>query len=90
MYRGKNVFPLGNRYRQLTVYALVFKPPNLLYMKRAFKILGLILLLLVVAVGGLVAYVSLALPNIEAPKLAVKSTPEKIERGRYLANHVMG
>lgn len=58
-------------------------------MKRFFKIIGIIVLLLVVAVGGLVGYVKMALPNIAVPEMAVQSSPELIERGRYLANNVM-
>ncbi len=58
-------------------------------MKRFLKIFGAIAVLLVLAVSGLAAYVSLALPNIELPKLVVQPTPELIERGKYLANNVM-
>lgn len=55
-------------------------------MKKFFKYFGLTILIVIV-VG--VCYLKFALPNIdEAPKLKVESTPEKIERGRYLANHV--
>lgn len=58
-------------------------------MKRLLKILGLLLLLAVVAIGGALAYVRIALPDVEAPAdLRVEITPERIERGRYLANSV--
>lgn len=58
-------------------------------MKRFLKILG-VLLLLVFAIGaGVVLYISKALPNVNAPAdLKVEITPERIERGRYLANSV--
>ncbi|MDQ7947412.1 MAG: c-type cytochrome [Pedobacter sp.] len=57
-------------------------------MKVLKVMLGLLALvvLLILAAG---TYVKFALPNVgEAPKLSIQSTPEKIERGRYLANHV--
>lgn len=58
-------------------------------MTRVIKITGLLLAIVVLAVGALVGYVKLALPNIEAPEMTITSTPEKIERGKYLANNVM-
>lgn len=55
-------------------------------MKKFFKYLGLTLVLAIVMI---VCYLKFALPNIdEAPKLKADNSPEKIERGRYLANHV--
>lgn len=58
-------------------------------MKKLFKILGYALLVLVIVIGGLITYVKTALPNVgEAPALTVERTPERIERGRYLANNV--
>lgn len=56
---------------------------------RILKVLmGIIaLLFLLVLAGG--TYVKFALPDVgPAPTLTVKSTPERLERGRYLANHV--
>jgi mono/diheme cytochrome c family protein len=45
--------------------------------------------MLALAVAGLAAYLKLALPNVgPAPDLSVEITPERLERGRYLANHV--
>lgn len=58
-------------------------------MKRVLKVIGIILVLVVVAVGGLIGYVKFALPSIDAPEMTIESTPEKIERGKYLANNVM-
>jgi hypothetical protein len=41
-------------------------------------------------VGGLVTYVNVALPNVgPAPVITVEITPERVERGHYLAWHVM-
>ncbi|PQJ09016.1 cytochrome C [Flavipsychrobacter stenotrophus] len=58
-------------------------------MKKAFKVLGYIILIVIVIVAGLIGYVKTALPNVgEAPVMTVDKTPEKVERGRYLANSV--
>lgn len=58
-------------------------------MKRILKFLGILLLLAVLAVAGAIGYVTAALPDIDAPAdLKVDLTPERIERGRYLANSV--
>lgn len=59
-------------------------------MRKALKVLGLILFLVIVIVAGAAVYVKTFLPNVgEAPNLKIVSTPEKVERGKYLANHVM-
>lgn len=48
-------------------------------------LLGLVVLL--VLAGG--TYVKLALPDVgEAPQMVIKPTAERLERGKYLANHV--
>ena len=48
--------------------------------------LGFVLLLVI----GLVGYMKIFLPNVgPAPDITVQLTDEKIDRGRYLANHVM-
>ncbi len=58
-------------------------------MKKALKIVGYIVIFLVVIVGGLIGYVKTALPNVgPASELKVERTPERIERGKYLANNV--
>ena len=59
-------------------------------MKNKFvKILVYLLLAVVIFVGGLLVYVKTMLPNVgDAPDLKVAITPEKIARGKYLANHV--
>ncbi|HMG81723.1 MAG TPA: c-type cytochrome [Ferruginibacter sp.] len=59
-------------------------------MKKILKIISFLILLIVVIVAVIVSYVKISLPNVGlAPDLKVVSTPEKIERGRYLANHVV-
>jgi hypothetical protein len=58
-------------------------------MKKALKIVGYVLLLVAVAIGGLLTYVKTAMPNVgEAEALTIEYTPERIERGRYLATSV--
>lgn len=58
-------------------------------MKKTLLIIGYFLLFVVVVVGILLAYVKFALPNIDAPEdLKVEATPERIERGKYLAYNV--
>ena len=54
---------------------------------RSILILGL--LLIVIIAGGL-TYIKTALPNVgPAPDLTVEGTAEQVERGAYLAHHVM-
>lgn len=58
-------------------------------MKKVFKIIGLLLLVVIVLVAGLLTYVKFALPNVgEAEEIKIEYTPERIERGRYLAHSV--
>jgi len=58
-------------------------------MKKALKIVGYIVLVLIVAVAGLLTYVKIALPNVgDAENITIEYTPERIERGKYLANNV--
>jgi len=58
-------------------------------MKRFLKILGGIVLALVVLIGGGLLYFISAFPKVgAAANLKIELTPEKIARGKYLANHV--
>lgn len=58
-------------------------------MKKFFKFLLYALLGIVVLIGGLLIYVKAALPDVGPPEdLTVERTPERIERGRYLAHSV--
>lgn len=58
-------------------------------MKKVLKVTGIIFLVLVLFIAGAIAYVKIALPNVgDAPYLVVEKTPQRIERGKYLANHV--
>jgi len=59
-------------------------------MKKGLKYLAYLLALVIVALVFLIGYVSVILPNIApAPDITVEPTAERIERGKYLANHVM-
>lgn len=58
-------------------------------MNKLLKITLYVIITILVLLGGLVSYVSFFLPNTgPAPDISVELTPEKIERGNYLANHV--
>lgn len=58
-------------------------------MKKIFKIIGIILLVVVAAFGGIISYVKFNLPDVgAADELKIEYTTERIERGRYLANSV--
>jgi cytochrome c553 len=55
-------------------------------MKKTIGVILSIIILALVCIGG---YVKMALPDIDAPPgLQVELTPERIQRGRYLANNV--
>ena len=58
-------------------------------MKKAGKIIIYVILALIILVGAGLSYVKFGLPHLSpAPELKVEATPQRIERGRYLANHV--
>ena len=60
-------------------------------MKKAFKILGIIALVVIVLFAGLNIFVNSTFPKVSAaPELEVEITPERLERGEYLATAVMG
>ena len=58
-------------------------------MKKVLKILGIIVgIIILLAIGGYV-YLNIAFPKSDPPMdVTVESTEARIERGRYLANHV--
>lgn len=59
-------------------------------MKKVFKVLGILVLILLVTVGGIAVYIKQMLPDVgEAPNIKVMITPERVARGEYLANNVM-
>ncbi len=56
-------------------------------MKKLFKILGVLLIILVLFAAGGFIYLQAAFPKVSAaPELTIEPTPERIERGKYLAN----
>lgn len=58
-------------------------------MKKAGKIIIYIVLIAIIGIGAFLSYVKFALPNVgEAPQLKVELSPQRIERGKYLATHV--
>lgn len=58
-------------------------------MKKFFKILSYILLVILVLIFSLLVYVKTALPNVgSAADLKIEYTKERVERGKYLANYV--
>jgi mono/diheme cytochrome c family protein len=58
---------------------------------RILKILGILLVILVVVAAGAATYVSTSFPDVgEAPDIKIDRTPERIARGEYLANNLMG
>ncbi len=58
--------------------------------KSILKILLAIVITLILLISGALIYIKTALPNVgPAPALTVDGTADQIERGEYLAHHVM-
>jgi len=58
-------------------------------MKKVFRVLGILVLFIAIIAGGGLSYLRVAYPKVEpAPNIQVEITPERLERGEYLANHV--
>lgn len=56
-------------------------------MKKLFKILGILLIIVVVFAAGGYIYLVSAFPKVSAaPELKIEPTPERIERGKFLSN----
>ncbi|PWN06180.1 c-type cytochrome [Rhodohalobacter mucosus] len=59
-------------------------------MKKVVRIVLYLLIVVIAATAGVVAFIAFALPNTKpAPAMSIELTEERIERGEYLANHVM-
>jgi mono/diheme cytochrome c family protein len=59
-------------------------------MRKIFKVVLIIIGIVIIAIAGLLTYVKVGMPNIEkAADLKIDYTPQRIERGKYLANNVM-
>lgn len=53
------------------------------------KVILAIVIIVVVIIAGAASYVNFALPDVgAAPELKIDITPERIQHGKYLANHV--
>lgn len=58
-------------------------------MKKVLKFLGILLVLVIVAIGGVLTYLKVAFPKVKAATtMKIVATPEMLKRGSYLANHV--
>jgi hypothetical protein len=58
-------------------------------MKKLFKVLAILLIILIAIIAVGISYVKVALPDVgEAPDLKIELTPDRVERGKYLANSV--
>ena len=58
-------------------------------MKKLPKVIGFVLLGIVLLIGIFISYLKFALPNVGDPEeITVELTPERIERGKYLAHSV--
>lgn len=59
-------------------------------MKRVWRILLVLVILLAIVIGGAYVYVTTFLPNVTAPDITVEVTPDRLERGAYLFNYGAG
>jgi mono/diheme cytochrome c family protein len=60
-------------------------------MKKFLKITGIVVLVLIIAVFGIITYITTQLPDVgAAPELSVEATPEMLKRGEYLAMTAAG
>lgn len=58
-------------------------------MKKFFKILGGLLVIIIIGIVTGAVYLKTMLPNVgPAPEITIEATPARIQRGEYLANHV--
>ncbi|MBX0335223.1 c-type cytochrome [Pontibacter sp. HSC-14F20] len=58
-------------------------------MKKAFRIIGMLFVVLVAIAAAGVVYLRYTFPKVDAaPAITIQKSPELIERGAYLANHV--
>ncbi|WP_266363687.1 c-type cytochrome [Tellurirhabdus rosea] len=58
-------------------------------MKKAVRVFGIVLAVVLVGAAGLLSYVKFVLPDVgDAPQVTLTSSAAQIERGKYLAHHV--
>ena len=59
-------------------------------MKKGIKILAALVGIVIIAIVAGLIYVTRHLPDVgPAPDISIQATPEMLERGEYLANHVV-
>ena len=59
-------------------------------MKLILKIMGILAIVIIIGAVGFTIYLKSAFPKVDPPPdMKVEITPERVERGKYLANHVM-
>ena len=56
---------------------------------KILKIILIIVGIIIILILAGISYVKYGLPNIPVKDISVNATPERVERGEYLANHVM-
>lgn len=60
-------------------------------MKKFLKILGIFVIILILCGTGFYVYLNKAFPKVSpAPDIKVEITADRIEKGKYLVNHVVG
>lgn len=60
-------------------------------MRKFFKILGILLIIVVILAGAGFAYLHIKYPDVgAAPDMKITATPQMLERGKYLANSFAG
>lgn len=60
-------------------------------MKKFLKILGILVIVLILAGTGFYIYLNKAFPKVSpAPNMKVEMSAERIEKGKYLVDHVVG
>jgi mono/diheme cytochrome c family protein len=60
-------------------------------MKKFLKIVGILFIIMVVVLAGFYIYMLKAFPKIApAREMKVEATPERLERGKYMVEHVAG
>jgi mono/diheme cytochrome c family protein len=59
-------------------------------MKKFLRVLGILAIFIVIVGAGITIYLKSAFPKVELPpEMKVDVNPERVARGKYLANHVM-
>ena len=59
-------------------------------MKTLLKVIGVLVVLLLIVAGAGLGYLFYAYPNVPVTEYRLEPTPERLARGKYLNDHVMG